>query len=107
MLNEEIHYIRAVRENRVCSFDIDTTTTVIKLADGSLVLHSPTEATVSLVDEVAKLGSKVSAIIAPNLQHWLGCSSWISLFPNARVLRIFMYIPNSTFLIEFLKEYYS
>ena len=91
MLNEEIHYIRAVRENRVCSFDIDTTTTVIKLADGSLVLHSPTEATISLVDEVAKLGSKVSAIIAPNLQHWLGCSSWISLFPKARVLRIFMY----------------
>ena len=91
MLNEEIHYIRAVRENRVCSFDIDTTTTVIKLKDGSLVLHSPTEATASLVAEVAKLGSKVSAIIAPNLQHWLGCSSWISLFPNARVLGIFMY----------------
>ena len=35
--------------------------------------------------EVSKLGSKVSAIIAPNLQHWLGCSSWASLFPKAMV----------------------
>ena len=85
MLTEEIRYIKAVRENQICNFDIDTTTTVIKLIDGSLVLHSPSKATTSLVAEVAKLGSKVSAIIAPNLQHWLGCSSWISLFPKARV----------------------
>jgi len=67
------------------SFDIDTTTTIVKLKDGSLVLHSPAEATPDLEAVVGKLGNKVSAIIAPNLQHWLGCASWAKLFPEATV----------------------
>jgi len=45
------------------SFDIDTTTTIVKLKDGSLVLHSPAEATPDLKAIVGKLGSRVSGII--------------------------------------------
>ena len=85
MLNEEMRYVQAVRDNEDQVFDIDTTTTVITLSDGSLVLHSPAEATDALVAEVAKLGTEVAAIIAPNLQHWLGCSSWAAIFPEAMV----------------------
>jgi len=85
MLDEEIEYLEAVRHDAIESFDIDTTTTIVKLDDGSLVLHSPAEATFQLVAEVLKLGDKVSAIIAPNLQHWLGCSSWAKLCPNAEI----------------------
>jgi hypothetical protein len=46
-----------------CSFDIDTTTTIVKLKDGSLVLHSPAEATPDLKAVVGKLGNRVSGII--------------------------------------------
>ena len=46
-----------------CSFDIDTTTTIVKLKDGSLVLHSPAEATPDLEAVVGKLGNRVSGII--------------------------------------------
>ena len=84
MVDEEADYIDSVKDNTVASFDIDTTTTVIRLTDGSLVLHSPAQATGSLIFEIARLGSTVSAIIAPNLQHWLGCASWAALFPQVR-----------------------
>ena len=84
MVDEEADYIDSVKDNTVDSFDIDTTTTVIRLTDGSLVLHSPAQATGSLIFEIARLGSTVSAIIAPNLQHWLGCASWAALFPQVR-----------------------
>ena len=40
MVDEEADYIDSVKDNTVDSFDIDTTTTVIRLTDGSLVLHS-------------------------------------------------------------------
>ena len=82
MVDEEADYIDSVKDNTVDSFDIDTTTTVIRLTDGSLVLHSPAQATGPLIFEIARLGSTVSAIIAPNLQHWLGCASWAALFPQ-------------------------
>merc|ERR1719347_785803 len=85
MVDEEADYIDSVKDNTVSSFDIDTTTTVIRLQDGSLVLHSPAQATGQLIFEIARLGTTVSAIIAPNLQHWLGCASWAALFPQAKV----------------------
>ena len=98
MINEEADYIDAVRDGAISSFDIDTTTTIIRLDDGSLVLHSPAEATGSLVFEIAKLGSTVSAIIAPNLQHWLGCASWAALFPQVRHLSLCHYLSHQVFM---------
>ena len=83
MLKEETQYIQEVKQDKIQSFGIDTTTTVIQLQDGSLVLHSPGKATENLVQEVQKLGTKIAGIIAPNLQHWLGCQSWANLYPEA------------------------
>lgn len=34
---------------------------------------------------MASLGTTVSSIIAPNLQHWLGCGSWAAAYPDATV----------------------
>jgi len=85
MLDEEVAYLSSVQRDEVSSFGIDTTTTIIRLEDGSLVLHSPAEATHQLRAAVAQVGRKVAAIIAPNLQHWLGCASWAALFPQATV----------------------
>lgn len=85
MLEEESEYLCSVQKDEVDRFGIDTTTTVIKLEDGSLVLHSPAEATEELRAAVGKVGKKVTAIIAPNLQHWLGCASWAALYPQATV----------------------
>jgi len=85
MLEEEIEYFEAVQNDSVNSFNIDTTTTIVKLDDGSLVLHSPAEATPDLKDVIDSIGNRVSAIIAPNLQHWLGCASWAELYPEATV----------------------
>merc|ERR1712066_735076 len=48
MVDEEADYIDNVKDNTVSSFDIDTTTSVIRLQDGSLVLHSPAQASSQL-----------------------------------------------------------
>ena len=85
MVKEETNYINKVVENNINSFGIDTTTTVIKLENGNLVLHSPGEATKELIEEIEKLGNTVVGIIAPNLQHWLGCKSWSEIYPKAMV----------------------
>ena len=98
MVDEEADYIDSVKDNTVASFDIDTTTTVIRLTDGSLVLHSPAQATGSLIFEIARLGSTVSAIIAPNLQHWLGCASWAALFPQVRHLSLSHHLSHQVFM---------
>jgi len=85
MLREEIDYLSAVKRDNIDSFDIDTTMTIVQLEDGSLVLHSPAEANEDLIAQINKLGGEVSAIIAPNLQHWLGCASWAKIFPEAMI----------------------
>jgi len=85
MLRQEKEYLEAVRADAIESFDIDTTTTIVKLEDDSLVLHSPAEATPDLIAQVERVGDNVSAIIAPNLQHWLGCASWAELYPEATI----------------------
>ena len=82
---EEVQYAKDVRAGLVHQFDIDTTTTAIQLADGTLCLHSPAPATPALVAAIRRLGAGVSSIIAPNLQHWLGCGDWAAEFPEATV----------------------
>eukprot|EP00912_Choanoflagellata_sp_UC4_P000396 UC4_evm3s243 len=90
MIQQERRFVKSMIDDTVTEgFQIDTTTTVITLSDGSVVLHSPAEVTENL--EAAIFGesklqrAKVAAIIAPNLQHWLGCRSWIDKYPSAKV----------------------
>jgi hypothetical protein len=55
---------------------------VIRLADGKLVLHSPTKPTLELRAEVDALG-KVGAIVAPSWWHDLYLSDYVRIYPTA------------------------
>lgn len=61
-----------------------TRMTVIKLIDGTLLLHSPVKYTSALDREIKAFGP-VSALIAPNSYHYLHVRAWTSVHPNAAV----------------------
>lgn len=56
--------------------------TVIRLADGSLLLHSPTRYTESLRLALQALGP-VAHLVAPNIAHWTLIEPWQRAFPQA------------------------
>ncbi len=58
--------------------------TVLRLADGSLLLHSPVALTPERRAAVASLGT-VTHLYAPNLFHHVHIGDWASAFPSARV----------------------
>lgn len=58
--------------------------TVVRLRDGSLLLHSPVPAAPDLVRAVAELGP-VSHVVCPNLYHHLHAGTWHARFPEARL----------------------
>jgi hypothetical protein len=59
-------------------------TTVIRLDDGGLLLHSPTPPTDALVEQLRELGP-VRWIVVPNCFHHLGTPAAAARFPDARV----------------------
>ena len=61
-----------------------TRMTVVRLNDGSLLVHSPVECDPELVAAVTELGT-VSAIIAPNVFHYTHLSAWADRFPEAAI----------------------
>lgn len=66
---------------RVAGVDLGARMTVVRLADGSLVLHSPIRPTKDLIDEVGALG-RVAAIVAPNRFHHMFAAPWQAAFPG-------------------------
>ena len=56
--------------------------TILQLGSGDLLLHSPTEISEALVDEVRALGP-VRHLIAPNIAHWTLLGEWQTRFPDA------------------------
>lgn len=56
--------------------------TVVRLKDGSLLLHSPTGYTASLGRALGKLGT-VRHLIAPTVAHWMYLAEWQRAFPEA------------------------
>jgi hypothetical protein len=56
--------------------------TILRLRSGDLLLHSPTEISESLVDEVRALGP-VRHLVAPNIAHWTLLGEWQTRFPEA------------------------
>lgn len=66
---------------RVAGVDLGARMTVVRLADGSLVLHSPIRPTKDLIDEVGALG-RVAAIVAPNRFHHMFAAPWQEAFPG-------------------------
>jgi len=56
--------------------------TILRLGNGDLMLHSPTELTEALVEELKALGP-VRHLIAPNIAHWTLLAAWQDRFPDA------------------------
>jgi hypothetical protein len=69
---------------RFFGLQMGTQMTVVRLDDGSLLIHSPTAAndgTRAAVDEVGR----VRFIIAPNRLHHLWVADWAAAYPNAEL----------------------
>lgn len=60
-------------------------TTVVRLADGSLLLHSPSPVSDALADELRALGP-VRWLVVPNGFHHLGTPPAAARFPDAQVV---------------------
>ena len=56
--------------------------TVIRLPDGSLLLHSPTRLSEPLRQALLRLGP-VAHLVAPNVAHWTLMKPWQQAFPDA------------------------
>ncbi len=69
----------------VGTLPFSTRTTVLRLPDGNLWVHSPGALPDSLAAEIRALGP-VAWLIAPNRLHWLGLSVWQAAFPAAATL---------------------
>lgn len=59
-------------------------TTVARLVDGSLWVHSPVELTDELKSAVGTLGA-VRFLVAPNKIHHLYLDKWVAAYPEARL----------------------
>src|ERR1700752_1952092 len=63
---------------------LTATMTVLRLSDGSLLLHSPIALTPERRAAIETLGP-VAHLYAPNLYHHLRLGEWAAAFPSARV----------------------
>lgn len=62
-----------------------TRTTIVRLEDGSLLVHTPAPPTDALVKELAALGP-VRWIVVPNCWHHLGAPAAAARFPEAKLV---------------------
>jgi hypothetical protein len=62
-----------------------TRTTVVRLDDGSLLLHTPPPPTEALAEELRALGP-VRWLVVPNCWHHLGAPAAAARFPEARLV---------------------
>jgi hypothetical protein len=69
---------------RVGAMELGARTCVVRLADGSVVIHAPGPGTAARRAEIEALGP-VRALIAPNLLHHLFLADAARAFPAARV----------------------
>lgn len=63
--------------------EIGTRMTVVRLADGGLLVHSPIRLTADLERTLASLG-EVQHVLAPNLDHYLFVPDFQERYPRAR-----------------------
>jgi hypothetical protein len=69
---------------RILGMPLMATMTVLRLSDGSLLVHSPVALTPERRAAIAALGP-VAHLYAPNLYHHLRLGEWAAAFPSARV----------------------
>lgn len=58
--------------------------TVVRLASGDVLLHSPTRFTTALRDQIAKIGP-IRHLVAPNIAHWIYIKAWQEAVAEAAV----------------------
>ena len=63
-------------------FPFPTRMTVVKLANGELWLHSPTEFTPELAESLSRMG-RIAHLVSPNLLHYANIAAWKEHFPKA------------------------
>jgi hypothetical protein len=68
----------------IVGMPLTSTMTVIRLGDGSLLIHSPIELTPERRAAVEALGP-VAHLYAPNAFHHLSIGEWAAAFPSARL----------------------
>lgn len=68
----------------VVGIELGARMTVVRLAGGRLLLHSPIRPSADLTDEVRALGN-VEVLVAPNRFHHLFAAAWFESFPGARL----------------------
>jgi uncharacterized protein DUF4336 len=73
----------AAQPLRYIGVALTTRMTVIRLADGDLIVHSPIRLTDELRSAVASIGH-VGFIVAPNRFHHLSVPDWQKAYPHAR-----------------------
>ena len=64
--------------------DFDARTTVIRLSNGELMIHSPSPIDEALVERVRDIGP-VAHLIAPGSYHYFHVQAWQEVFPEATV----------------------
>jgi hypothetical protein len=69
---------------RVFGVELGARMTVVRLASGGLLLHSPIRPSADLLDEVRALGN-VEALVAPNRFHHLFAATWLESSPLAKL----------------------
>jgi hypothetical protein len=69
---------------RIVGMPLSSTMTVLRLGNGSLLLHSPIELTPERRAAVEALGP-VAHLYAPNTFHHLSIGEWAAAFPSARL----------------------
>jgi hypothetical protein len=74
----------AERPQRFCGLEVGTRMTVIRLADGSLLLHSPVALSAALRRELDALGP-VRFAVAPSRVHHLHAGRVAEAYPGARL----------------------
>lgn len=57
--------------------------TIVRLGNGDLLLHSPTQFSPQLAQAVEKLG-RVRHLVAPNVAHWTFITDWQRAHPDAK-----------------------
>ena len=66
---------------RVLGLPLPIRMTVIRLADGGLILHSPTRFGFELKQDLDRLG-RVQHLVAPNSAHWVFVKQWQDHVPG-------------------------
>jgi hypothetical protein len=69
---------------RYLGMHLTATMTILRLGNGSLLLHSPVPMTPALRDAVEALGP-VAHLYAPNTFHHMHVGEWAAAFPSARL----------------------